>query len=321
VDLFWKAVKAPTITQLQDALAGMQSARDYLAGTDPSELYLVHVNGETGGKSSSQLAETGNCTLAQLREQQLGVGLLGFLRQELTRLSEHAVKANASDSSKDMLPPMHREALSGKVTYHEAKGWNLKVAFGGCGSACAVTSKTDPMKSYTLNPDMPGTCSCGASKILGEPCTYEVFAARIFNKDPARLYNAHDTVVAWKNTYEVLGDLAHVSANLVHEREVRTGELPRMPLKTKPQKGRPKRRMDRQRSAAETARTDVVLRNRLAVATRVTRTASQAATAAEASPPHATKIHHRHECIACYHCLHTGIQLLLLDMRLAIQCY
>jgi len=86
-----------------------QSARDYLAGTDPSEMYLVYVEGKTGGKSSSQLAETGNSTLSQMSEQELGVGLLGFLRQELARLSEHAIKAEASDSTRTRRLPSTAE--------------------------------------------------------------------------------------------------------------------------------------------------------------------------------------------------------------------
>jgi len=173
------------------------------------------------------------------------------------------------------------------VTYHEARGWNLNVTFGGGDAACTVTSGSDPTQSYTLIPDKVGTCSRGASKVMGEPCKHEIFVARAFNKDPARLYSKHDTVVAWKNTYEVLGDFKHISTNLVYERDISAEELPRMPLKTKPQKGRPKGRMDCHRSAAEAARADTVLRTRLPAATRVTRSASQAAAAA-VPPPHAT---------------------------------
>ena len=280
VDLFWKAVKATTLGKLEDILSRMsQPAQEYLRATDSSQLYLVHMDGKTGGKSSSQLAETGNSVLERMREQQLGVGLLQFLGEEMSRLEGIAVKVRGADHTTDALPPNLRKDLDDRVTYNNARGWNLTVAFGGDDSAATVTSRDDPTKSYTLFLHKPHGCSCGSSRVLAKPCKHEIFAARTANVDPASLYSPFDQVAAWKRTYEAMGELAHVATNLVYDRVINAADVPLMPLKTKPQKGRPKGPMDRHRPAREAARTDNLLRNRLAIATRVTRSASQAAAA------------------------------------------
>jgi hypothetical protein len=201
--LFWRAVYSSTVSQLNDVLAEMsQSAQQYLAKTAAEELYLVHVQGRTGGKSSSQLAEAGNSTLLDMRQQQLGNGLLTFLRNDFARMAKNAKTALAMDPAVHELTPKHRKQLDSKITFNTAKGWNLSARFDP--DRCVVTSLSDPTKSYTLKLEEPGSCSCGESLVKAVPCDHEVFAARTANRDPAALYPRHRTVNSWRSTYEAM---------------------------------------------------------------------------------------------------------------------
>ena len=203
IDLFWGAVMASTLSALQGKIADMSlAAQQYLAKTPPSELYLVHVNGRTGGKSSSQLAETGNSTLEELRRMQLGTGLLAFMQSDFARMGKNASAALAADPDIDPLAPKIRKQLNQKLEHKANTGWPFSARFEA--NCCIVTSLSDPTKSFTLKLGVPGSCSCGESETYGIACDHEIFAARTNNTNLAALYPAYRTVKNWQATYEAM---------------------------------------------------------------------------------------------------------------------
>jgi len=287
IDLFWGAVMASTLSALQGKIADMSlAAQQYLAKTLPSELYLVHVNGRTGGKSSSQLAETGNSTLEELRRMQLGTGLLAFMQSDFARMGKNASAALAADPDIDPLAPKIRKQLNQKLEHKANTGWPFSARFEA--NCCIVTSLSDPTKSFTLKLGVPGSCSCGESETYGIACDHEIFAARTNNTNLAALYPAYRTVKNWQATYEAMDQLQFPSPNKVHG-WVLDDPLPLMPLQTKRQKGRPKGGQDRFRTAQATRTAERLTRQRIAGLQRITRgsariVAAAAATAAAAAP-------------------------------------
>jgi len=204
VGLYWKAVKAATMPLTKLFVSRMtNAAQAYLAKTPESELYLAYVGGKTGGKTSSQLAETGNATLAEMRYQQLVEGLMTFQQNEFTRLTK--IGQRAKDYSPDeLLPPAHRQELKKMQDENTAKGWDFTVTISEGDGVCAVTSKKDPSKKFYLELCQPGSCSCGESASKAMPCIHEVLAARCAGKDPALMYPPQATAAAWKATYAAM---------------------------------------------------------------------------------------------------------------------
>jgi len=220
---YWKAVKAATIPLSKMFVSRMtQPAQDYLAKTPSSELYLAYVGGKTGGKSSSQLAETGNATLAEMRFQQLTEGLMTFQQNEFTRLEK--IRQKAKDYNPDeLVPPAHRLDLSKMQEEITAKGWDFTATFAEGDGVCVVTSKTDPSKKFYLKLGQPGSCSCGESVAKAVPCIHEIYAARCAGKDPALMYPPQATATAWKATYAAMVRPPHLWCMFLRPR---TGNTP-----------------------------------------------------------------------------------------------
>jgi len=192
------------------------AATAYLGKRPAVEMYLVHVAGGTGGKSSSQLAETGNSTLKDMREQQFAVGLLTHIQTEMDRLTRNALSADAADCQKDVITPTHRADLNKAAEFRDKNGWNYSVKWEGTSTKCTVTSITDPSQSFHLDLSKPGSCSCGESVTLAKPCIHEMYAARSKNQNAAEVYPSESKTLAWKATYTAMVSATPITHTHTH---------------------------------------------------------------------------------------------------------
>ena len=71
--------------------------RSYMEKTPDCELYLAHTNGRMCGKTSSQVAESANHSMMQMRCLLPASGLLLFICQELGRIARNKEMASSHE--------------------------------------------------------------------------------------------------------------------------------------------------------------------------------------------------------------------------------
>ena len=207
-----------------------------MAKTPDKELYLCMTGGRTCGKTSSQVAESANNTLIEMRGEEAAKGLLLFIEQEIRRVAKNKERAISYDSQQ-LLPPRVRKnfvaltqsrdnmQLSGKICSARLfpNGW------------AKVTSTKSASLSYMIGL-APLSCECKESFVTSNPCQQELEKQIAKKAGVETLFAEKDLTKTWKEQY------ADLPVALFSELSVFkfTLGIHKMPVAKKIGRGRPK---------------------------------------------------------------------------------